>query len=704
MSLKPFTGVEISLKRDVVEKIEALGGTNYNDLMTDVNYLIVGDRETEKYQFCIKNRSDIVFLAPEAILTVHKHWINGEDESSDLLKLENYKLPIFAGMSVCLSRIGLSTSQIDHLVNTVEFRPKNAKYDYFTPRNLLKVFYKNGGEAKETLQRSQDFIITADPRGTRYNKAIEWNVPVVHPIWIVDSVLRGGALNIEDYILTGNPSDCFDRGCNVWMEVIKFNENHEKTPTEKVKSVEPEVKRKIITNKNNADIWNSIMDRTKMQSKKLTRDKTWDDEDEDDDEEENETKTDNDDDDDSKPILAESKTSSTLSESSLFLGFNFCTLGFDDRQTDLLTKTIESFQGEFTSDVNDDSITHVVIPAQKGHKSMEVLKALPSELKSRITNGFVHVVTEFYLERCMFYKKIILDRWGQPMKGLIPSKKSFRICISGFVGVELLHIQKLIEALQFEFCETLSDQRDLLILNINLFKPSFMKNSPKLFQYKCKDIINCPTGGSLSLMASKNKIEAAKSWGIPVVSVAYLWEILELSANKSHVVMPDITDLQWCIFAPINYSKPRSLLEYVKNMDKASRENSFGPEDDHKQESNDDDFQGDAESLTSVKLPSPRRINSRQKYGKLIPESSTSPKSIKNRLLEAANSVTTPTGDANHDTNPDITIDEDLSMISQIRYHDQDSMLNQEKLLEKLEGSTMPPIEESSSKRRRVGS
>ena len=48
---------------------------------------------------------------------------------------------------------------------------------------------------KESLLCHQNFIITADPRGTRYNKALEWNVPAIHPIWIVDSVLRGAALD-----------------------------------------------------------------------------------------------------------------------------------------------------------------------------------------------------------------------------------------------------------------------------------------------------------------------------------------------------------------------------------------------------------------------------------------------------------------------------------------------------------------------------
>lgn len=714
MSLKPFTGLlfcctglESTTRREVVGKIETLGGIHYSDLMTDVNYLIVGDRDTEKYRFCIKYRPDIIFIDADSIFTIHKHWINGEDESLDLLRIEKYGLAIFAQLSACFSRIEMTISQIDHLVNTVKFREHtNTSPEYFRPKNLFKLFVDNGGVAKESLLCHQKFIITADPRGTRYNKALEWNVPAIHPIWIVDSILRGAALDWKDYILSNDPNDCYDRGCAVWPEVFDYQEKQKQKSQQKQKrseSVEPEVKRKITNNKTNTDIWNSIMDHTKKQTKQLIHDRTWDDDDDDDDDDEEdiETKVEKDNgngnkktttnNDNQKPelngknlrvdlkLVSESKESlPNVLESQLFLGFNYYTVGFDSREFDLLSKAIENYLGEISDDPNDDSITHVVIPAKKGYQSVLILKVLPADLKLRITNGFVKVVTEFFIERCMFYKKIILDRWGQPMKGLVPSKKSFRICTSGFTGIELLHIEKLIGALNFEYCETLSEQRDLLILNINLFKPSFVKNSPKLFQYKCKDIVNCPTGGSVSVMSSKNKIDAAKRWNIPVVSVAYLWEILELSTNKSHLIMPDITDLQWCIFAPSNYNKPKSLLEYVKNLDKASRESSFGPK------SQEIDAQEQPTMDNLVKLPSPRRVNLKQKYGKLV--RGKSPKSIKRKLLEAANSFTD--GQNDHDINPDVTLEED--MMSQIRYQDNESMINQERLLEKLDGSALP--------------
>ena len=63
-------------------------------------------------------------------------------------------------------------------------------------------------------------------------------------------------------------------------------------------------------------------------------------------------------------LVSESKESSpNVLESQLFLGFNYYTVGFDSREFDLLSKAIENYLGEISNDPNDDSITHVVIPA-----------------------------------------------------------------------------------------------------------------------------------------------------------------------------------------------------------------------------------------------------------------------------------------------------------------------------------------------------
>ncbi|KAI5960078.1 DPB11 [Candida pseudojiufengensis] len=648
------TGVETKTRLQIIKNIDTLGGINYDDLMTDVQYLIVGNRKTEKYKFCIKYRPDIIFLTQDSIIKAYENWKIGE---IDEIRLEDYKLPIFDEINTCFSRVDLPQFQIKNLINNASFRKSHIREEEFTSKKLMQSILDNGGKAKESLSNNQDCMISADPRGTRYDKAIEWKIPVVHPIWILDSILRGAALDFEDYILQEDNDQLYEKGCNDWNEIINPKPIKEKLPPITTNKDLP----KKVNKSHKAEIWNSIMDNTKVQKKSKEQDSTWNDEESDSENEE---------------PLKPTTTIDKKSKSTLFLGFCFLFVGLNSRESELLSERIETFQGEITKDVYDNSITHILVSANQGNHTPSTLKLLPSETKQKITNGEIKLVTEFFIERCIFYQKVILDRWGQPIKGLIQSTKKFKISTTGFTGIELLHIGKLIKFLNFEYCESLSDQRDLLILNINLFKESFMKNSPKLFQYKCKDILNCPTyqsgQSSVSLLSAKSKIDAAKKWNIPIVSIGYLWEIFEISRYKSILLMPEISNQQWCIYAPINYTRPKSLIEYIKNLN----EEAFVTKSIEKG--------SDDENL--IKLPSPKKIKTKQKYGKLI--GTSSPQSIRNKLIEISksnNSIGEMEENNQNKENYDITIDEDLS--SQIRYEDDESMNNQERLLKKLDNS-----------------
>lgn len=667
-SRKPFlgltfccTGVETTTRNEIMRIIESMGGVQHLDLMTDVQYLIVGNRKTQKYQFCIKNRLDIKYLTKDAVFKIHEQWLTGDDDVEKLL--DEHKLPIFSEISVCFSRVEMSQSHIKHLLNS-SFR--RTREEQFSERLLLRQFTQNGGVAKDSLLNHQDCMISADPRGTRYNKAKEWGIPVIHPVWIIDSIIRGAALDYNDYLLTNDMEELYENGCNVWLKLA----SEEKRPATRQSIRQPIEGPKKLNRGKKTEIWNSIMDHTNYDRKGLMADKTWDEESDSENNEEIEIV---------KPV-------ETKGRSSLFLGFKFLLVGFTARESDLLSGGIEAFQGEITADINDTTMTHIIVPANKGSDTSNLLRTIPNGIKLMVTSGDIKVVTEFFIERCIFYKKVVLDRWGQPIKGLINSSRKFKVSTSGFTGIELLHIEKLTKFLNFEYCESFSEQRDLLILNINLFKESFMKNLPKLFQYPHKDILNCPTyqsgQSSVSLLSAKNKIDAAKKWNIPVVSIAYLWEIFEKSQYKSMLIVPELNDPQWCIHAPINYIRPKSLIEYIKSMGEATSIRNSGDKN--------------KENSDAVKLPSPRKVRPKQKYGKLM--GSVSPLSMRGKLMDAAKSSMTSrstivmndeedegegTDVPETELNCDVTNDEDMS--SQVRYEDVESMMNQERLLKKLE-------------------
>ncbi|KAK6198645.1 DNA polymerase II complex component [Scheffersomyces amazonensis] len=728
------TGIAPPEKEGIFQKIKALGGSHCADLMSDVNYLIVGDKNTPKYKFCIENRADIKFLLPSAISELYKKWIDGERHLSSN-DIASYKFPVFHGLNICISRISLSDSQIHNLFNEKSFRYKYlSQYGSIISNGeeLISLINKYGGQATESLRLTNTCIISTELQGRRYSKALEWNKPILHPIYIIDCILRGAPIMPDYYLMSSDGLDStFEGASRVWKEVIaqsnKVLTGFKPLPTIVHDSNAP----KPLKVKKNTQIWNSIMNHTKsLHSTRTKRDTAWDQEDETEEEDDHHHHQHNNDEDE---VNGANKLSEYQSKDTLFLGFNFLLVGFNGNQSPQLIKVIENHGGETTNDSYDESISHIILPSSIGStQSIQMLKILPKDIKTKINNGDIKIVTEWFLERSIFYKSITMDRWGQPLKGLVKATKKFKVCMTGFTGIELLHIEKLINYLGFEFCDSLTNDKELLIININLFKNSLSKNSPSLFKYKYHDVIDCPTyqiptqntSSSVSIISSKNKINAAKNWQIPIVSIAYIWEIMELSQNnKENMIMPDILDLKWCIYAPSSMARPHSMLDYVRKMTSMSSSDSqsskrhrndslgndvkgFDDDDDDHQESEENKENSDS----VMRLPSPRKAKKKQKYGRIVGRDSED--SLTNKLLKVGGTSTSSTPNDNNNNmskrkssssevnvlfidgdhqedrpmqNHDVTLDEDLDQ-SQVGYQ----QANNEELLKYLEGDPKP--------------
>ncbi|KAK6461161.1 DNA polymerase II complex component [Scheffersomyces coipomensis] len=704
------TGIEIRDRELICHKIKSLGGTFYPDLMSDVNYLIVGDKQNPKYKYCIENRHDIEFLLPNSIFELYKKWIEGEKELSTF-NLLDYKLPVFHTLNVCISRVEFTSDEIEDLFFKVPFRTKyytQFKSIFDNVEQIKLLVKKYGGEATESLSLSNNCMISTELRGRRFQKAVEWNKAIVHPIYIIDCVIRGAPLDFDYYLVSNdNINSLFPDASNVWDKVVAENKELSFVYRPIATELRDANANKPLKKKKNAQIWDSIMSHTKsLQSLRSKRDTAWD---QDDDE--------NDEDEDGESVVEEGR----------------------NIQNPLLIKVIENHGGEITNDSNDSTITHIILPSSIGNsKSVQMLKILPSTIKSKINNNDIKIVTEWFIERSIFYKSIIYDKWSQPIKGLIKSNNKFKICLTGFTGIELLHIEKLINYLGFEFCDSLTNDKELLIININLFKTSLVKNSPALFKYKYSDVIDCPTyqiptsnsSSSVSIISSKNKINAAKSWQIPIVSIAYLWEIMELSINKDIMIMPDILDLKWCIYAPVSMARPHSMLEYVKRMTSkvSAKQQLFkrgrGNENDDDEEddtNNSDHHEEDVNSAVAssdenkennnnnnnnnnaMRLPSPRKAKKKQKYGRIVGRESED--SLTAKLLKVSNGesnhkdgdsfINISNEDRGHEEevdddaqkNHDVTFEEDDNQVSQVGYQDNDSVRHNEALLKYLDNA-----------------
>lgn len=608
------TSIPAPLREDLAHKLASMGGVHYNDLMSDVNYLIVGDRKTDKYNYCVRHRHDVKFIRAEAVVKVYNLWLSGE-ESRDILDLNNYLLPLFDGLVVCMSRISFNDKRLHERLFDQNFRQRHTPMGHleiYEAHKLAKYIEANGGKVTDLLTVSNSCVVTTENRGKRYLKALEWHIAVVHPIWVYDLMLRQAALNLEDYHIDKQGEDSkFAKGCNVWDTILNPSSKKEArdNPAAGSTDIVPGAlsQAKHVSLNRTPAVWNSIMAPLNTSGKSQHQD-LWD-------EVEDETKE--------KEAEEAQQASNTAavppsrpSPLSVFSGIAFGFVGFSHNQVVVLTKAIESNGGEVVQDIADTSISHVITPSQRGFELSKLLRSLPAATKDRITNSEVQVVTEWFIERSIFYEKYTLDHWGKPLRAAslsTPKATLLQICITGFTGIELLHLQKLISYLGLHYCDSLTLTRDLMVVNVNLFKDILAKKSPQLLNYRFRDIIDCPVYlGSVSYILSKNKINAAKNWGVPIVSIAFIWEILDQSSGKASLQMPDMMDTRWCIFVPMGYKKTTTLIDFIKNIEIDEASNTLI---EHPRVSAAASAPKNSSPLPQ--LPSPRK-GSTQKFGRIV--------------------------------------------------------------------------------------
>lgn len=495
-----------------------MGGIFFDDLMADVNVLIIGDYDTEKYKFCAKKRTDIKFIKPDAINSIYDLWKSNPDELDSSI-LDDYICPVFDNLSICLARLS------------------NAEDDIYCRSYITSLIEKCNGTPTESLMMSTSFVISAKQAGRRCEKAVEWGIPVVHPRWVIDCVRRGAILEHQYYDINKIEPDKLGKGsCVVWDQL----------PT------------------NGIDLY-SITNPIFLKSRSMSLR--------------------------AGSIRAVKKS---VDDGMLFSGLEFLTYGFTESQMKKLVSVINKYGGEIVQEY-ESTVTHLLIPSSMSFKS------LPMRFKDLIDAKRLAVVNEWLVERSVYYKKLKFDSWSIP-RNYTHMDFKLRISVTGFSGVELLHISKLIDMLGCELVEKFQQSCDLLVANLHLLGLT-RSNSPKLYKYKYADIVSCHPTQKLAVKPTKVKIAAAKKWGVPVISMAYLWQITEQGT------LPQLMDYRWCIFGPRNSRPAHNFMEYARDA-------TGGTFQTQKPASKADPPKRSSKPL-STKLPSPKKPNNR-KWPRLV--------------------------------------------------------------------------------------
>lgn len=544
-SARPFhqikfccTALALDVKSELSAKIEAMGGICYPNLMSDINVLIVGGKSSDKYLFSVQKRYDILFTDAQSILDLHSRWSEGEnitigtrDDSSELAFIPQLKP--FQGMCVSISRIDSGE---------------------WTKKDLCDIIEKNGGQALVNLTAAANCLVTTERAGRRYEKAVEWEIPVIHPNWVRDSVRRGALLDPLYYDLSkvGSVQEMTGKACVVWKQL----EEH------RAKQMIKNAKRKAVHTEPVEEEEEDDLDSDKTRQTKKTRSSltAW------------KTIVNN------KPQVTavrapEPETERmTQSKNYLFKNLRFLVYGFSAKQTAILSKIITSHNGSVeelkqedkwnTSYPNLDSVSYAVIP----HNINSDTELRDMEEFLKLNGKSITILTEWFIERSLYYNQLKLDLWVRPIVlresiAKYPSRLEeepparLKVGISGFSGCELLHIEKLLALLStyLEFSDKLTKNTNFLIINTSLIGLT-EHNSKSLFENNDLDtrkLLRDVECNKISLLSMKKKLIFCQENNIPMFAVNFLFELfltIPGTARKPNSVQ--LSDLRWCIYYP----------------------------------------------------------------------------------------------------------------------------------------------------------
>ncbi len=588
-----------------------MGGIYDVNLMSDGNFLIVGDRKTAKYEFAVKNRADVLFLRPSFLIEFHNKWINGDDVNFKIEIYKNGRLKVFGGMQICIGKVN----------------------DY-NKEELIKLIESNGGFCHETLSATITHLITSNPSGKRCFYAKKWEIPICHPEWVFQSIRRNATLmekyfdpfQYDEEIIGGDACQCWD-AIESSENSIKIKSKNKRKRKRTIEDVEEnfefdDKQLSIVVPKEIPDIF-------KLKNKRKRKRTIEEDDDEDpelDDKsssivpKEISDKSKQIPDDDSicvesnqiadvnrgnrdetiiipysnetditirsksksNDILQNDNTINTID--SLFHDYILCFYGFDDKQMDILTKVVKSHQGKISTKENQLIATHIII-----NSNMKL-----ADIPTIIPIGVI-ILTEWFIEKSLYNKEIIIDKWCefQPYRNIDKFFK-IKISITGFIGIEKLHLKKLIQNfLGVNLRNYLTKNEDILIIN------SKIQNN-----------------------TNKKKINFAKKWNIPIVTEDWIFEILKIGK------IPKLLNLKWAKFIP------KGIIEVpLKHNLKKSIESISIIDNDINNNNNEGSFK---KSIIPL-IISPRK--KRKSFGRLVGRAATSASGINSDCDESQNQL-----------------------------------------------------------------
>lgn len=435
----------LEYERELLAQVDAMGGKFSYKLDLSVNLLIVGKRFSGKYNYALQN--NIKMISHEKFKQAYESWRAGSQLTPEQ-EIDSRLMGVFEGMSITLSNLD-----------------KDQKTGFH------ECITRGGGVASRTLCSSTSVLATPHAEGRKSAAAQNWRVPIVSINWIADSIKYGGALDLKWYNLLDPEAPMrppFDLANKPEISVeaalprqLKRRAGDGLVPTRNLKTIVPNKSRsRVVTPASESLVPQEIPDSfTPPGSSSLSE-------------------------------LSSLNRKPSIQKPKLLQNMSFELHGFNEKQTHILNKSITSHGGSIAE------IAEVCVVYSNHNVKID---------------DHPKVISEWAIERTLYYKQLKFDDfWSRPVYIKFVANLSGKdVSISGFEGIELNHIIKLLGIIGAKYQEVFNPNRDLLIVQ--------------------------------NLQA--RKIMHAKKWGIPVVNLNELFSGLNTGsldlAGETSVVYED---------------------------------------------------------------------------------------------------------------------------------------------------------------------
>ncbi|KAL2020825.1 hypothetical protein VTK56DRAFT_7918 [Thermocarpiscus australiensis] len=489
------TSVPVELRSDIAAKTAELGGVHKYDLTPDCTHLIVGEYETPKYRHVAKERPDVKAMATGWVEAVRNLWV--QDAEIDFLALEReWQLRTFEIGGGEPTADGHVSPRRKLLCCMTGFEDPDER------QQIADKIEANGGVYTGDLTKRVTHLIVCKPEGRKYHAAKNWGIHTVSVEWVNDSIERGMILDEKSYdpVL---PKE--ERGVGAWNKQRAQRVSSLGKRLRENNAAQDDGKRKLRKtasmklNSQRDNLWGDILGKPQPSGPSqadLSRSMPG----------------------QLAPVTtaapaqpsaggkAMDTQGSKLSsfgipdDSAVFASCCFYVHGFSAQKTEILVNTIASLGGLICHSLDEVVSTS---GAQLAHRFVIVPQISAPDTHPRLP-GNVHIITEFYIERCL-HKKYFFDPSqhviGRPFPSFpIPGFEDLSICTAGFTGVDLNHVDKSVRQLGARYEERFTADISLLV---------------------------CP---SLSVVR-KQKLELALAWQVPVVSANWLWECISTGSK-----------------------------------------------------------------------------------------------------------------------------------------------------------------------------